>query len=1281
SSVYLTKDFDIGNSVLHHRSKRPSKPMESVLSIATFCARASRPSTSQEARRTSGSSGSGSEHGRDDSNNSLRSGGRGDNAQHQQTAGAGASGMVGAKWLAKMGQVVFGGPCAQAGHPHHRRTRTSLEPLNSTSNSSNTTANNKKSKDGSSAPKTEKLCKHCSGAMTCLAISILREASSSSSSSTNNALSSSTVGGGKGVGGDPKNTTSAVGRVVPDSGFESGASGFELLDAQSDDVASDGTSSTTSLSPPVTATRQLHDSSLTGAGSPRHGQSSFNSSGGSGKAAPRMNEDYRPRLELKNKTQIRPRQEGDSSTGATSNMSPSSTAGGGPEGSSFIVFDRSHLGDTTIRHPLDSGTDDHFSLQQQSQHDQEQRQESEDEVGIWSPTSSVLSDSIAEAFGPDVAATGYYRSNIRSGMSTPRIMDLADGHGNHGDGSDEYGDDVSLGNLTRSRLERDLAEALGTPVIEPLSPTSSPVVTLQPAPVRLVQPGAAAAAATTPLVPSSFRRPSVTGLGIHASTTLTNSNGDDDDSDDNEQVFHQAIDHFIHPLSTSPHRHPRVSPRTVHLAIPSAAAATTHKNTTTSKSPGLEPSPSVVVDPSPSNYSPPSAPTTTAALKPPTTTMNDDEVVTPILKTTSEDEKKKKRSENEKVQEERGEGAESPKTRPFYGVGIHSRASVDEYAQEVEESMQRRSPPMDLSRSTAAAAEEEEGEEEEEEMKEPEKPNTAAADTTTTANNDTNDATAEVDDIADEVAQALTPLTPAAAAAVAATEEEQAEPTTVPTERRPPALRYGAAVGLHALTPSDEYIQDIEESMQRAVPPIDLSPPSIGDNDGEKEEEEAVVNDDEEVEVKGGDPTEPEDKIAEAEPKDDADEDEVQTDDESTSAAAATVVTSAIDRIEDESLAAAEAKNQLATALRYGAVGLHGKTPFDEYAHEIEESIHRRGAAGPGVAAVWGDVSEEEGMSDVVLEGGSKEGLAIEKEDLEGNNSTDNGMPFAQGHTKNNNISIITTRPLSSVSTLGGGESTTSDTSSLDYDYDDLLDLDLDDDLLDSPSSPPSSSTSNPPTAVQQELQNLRRTQRRLRLRKRIQLVDDAQRKKEQLDRIQARLERKTLGKIREQVSFWERKGVLEQRDVGAEVLEEEEDDEEEEEEEKEGDGGDKVEGVGATVGARAGASATMAKKPRGLSLTQEHLRGIGSGKGSGSGHGRKATGEPLSPGNSQSPGYGDMPQLAPRRSLPSPLASPSSSSSPLAPSSAPSSSPARPPFPASPSQLRRMDSFLSKVD
>ncbi|KAG0223784.1 hypothetical protein BGW42_005541 [Actinomortierella wolfii] len=73
----------------------------------------------------------------------------------------------------------------------------------------------------------------------------------------------------------------------------------------------------------------------------------------------------------------------------------------------------------------------------------------------------------------------------------------------------------------------------------------------------------------------------------------------------------------------------------------------------------------------------------------------------------------------------------------------------------------------------------------------------------------------------------------------------------------------------------------------------------------------------------------------------------------------------------------------------------------------------------------------------------------------------------------------------------------------------------------------------------QQLLERRQRSQDSVR-RRRKRLVDDARRKQEQLERIKARLELRSLGKIRPIVSFWEEKSVLEQKNIGVEEVEDE---------------------------------------------------------------------------------------------------------------------------------------------
>lgn len=97
AGIYLSRKFNVGKSVLHNPSYPLRRPLESAISIATFCAKASGGLRSKL---------------------SL-------SAPHSPSP----SSIAGAKWLAKLGQIIFGGPCSHAGHSHHRRTRASLELL------------------------------------------------------------------------------------------------------------------------------------------------------------------------------------------------------------------------------------------------------------------------------------------------------------------------------------------------------------------------------------------------------------------------------------------------------------------------------------------------------------------------------------------------------------------------------------------------------------------------------------------------------------------------------------------------------------------------------------------------------------------------------------------------------------------------------------------------------------------------------------------------------------------------------------------------------------------------------------------------------------------------------------------------------------------------------------------------------------------------------------------------------------------------------------------------
>ncbi|KAF9538180.1 hypothetical protein EC957_007114 [Mortierella hygrophila] len=933
------------------------------------------------------------------------------------------------------------------------------------------------------------------------------------------------------------------------------------------------------------------------ASKPSARRASASSSSGASDNGNGSNSNYRPRLELKHKTRTRPRIDG--SGGSTPRMAASPSPSGG---SPYIIFDKSHQNDTVIRHPLQLDTSTQYQTGQGQEQDLYEEESEASDSAAWSP-SSVLSSSLAEEFGPDFIAGGNWRSNMyaSTGTRTPRAEDVDD------DGMDS----LPLGQRVKTRLELDLAEALGTPVLDELISTLPPPFITEPAqPPPPPPPQPVAVAIAAPLMPS-IRRPSITGLGIHT-IVRSNSNVDTGSDDGEEEAFHQAIDHFIHPLSTSPHQRvpPRTTTTTAPLTIPGASIRPTAALTNTIKSPGTAPSPAFL-QPSPSNYSsPPSSPPSSSPSSPASvslavlSTPTTDDVAKPLLLAASKDEEKKEKEEEEEEEEEeeKEDGAKSSKARPFYGVGIHGRAFVEESTQEVGDPIQKKAPPMDLGHELILPAvdSDDDGEERKREEKMEgvtlEQPSVNTVEPTGDVLKRPNDTDGPVDEVHD--VDNVEPVDSQSATTAAATADEE-ELTS--TERRLSALRYGG-VGLHALTPSDEYVQNIEEAMQRP-PPVDLSA-SYFDLEDEKEED---------------DRSETRNPKEEQEDDKDKGEDAVQIDDGTTEVT--TTISSAIDRIEDDSLAATEAKNHIATTLRYGAVGLHGKTPFDEYAHKIEESIQR------SAQAMGGEDLKEERRFDFGDEEEDREVTAHK------NDATNKPFPPS-----------IRTRPLSSVYAHGPTTESSFDYSS----SSDNLDS-YDSSNPSSPSSPfsssPSTTTTTPQTAVQKELYDLSRASQR---RRKIQLVDDAQRKKEQLARIREQLERKALGKIREQVSFWETKGVLEQKVVGAEEVVEND------------DGGED----GMDGGEGGAISESNKEPPGGLSLSLEHLRG-GNGN-------KKSSGEPISPGNSQSPGgyYSEMPQLATRRSL----SAAASSTNHKIHSQAGSR-------PSSAQELNEIDAFLSNVD
>ncbi|KAF9922819.1 hypothetical protein FBU30_007082, partial [Linnemannia zychae] len=1111
SSIYLTREFNIGDSVLHHRTRRPSKSLESVLSIATFCARASQPSPSQ-VRRASIVSSSGSDN---------RSGNKGNKP---------SAAMVGARWIAKLGQEVFGGPCAQAGHSHHRRTKTRLSvnypsiqsgrhgDNNAINDSLSTSAQGKGTKQAQSR---ERLCKYCSGAMACLSMSIIREGSSSISPK---ALVSSIVGGsGKGTKDAKSSLTDVRVPAVNDSGFESSTSGFALLDTQSDDITSD-TSSSSSLSPSIVSSSMLP-------GSPRvqHGQTSYASIG-----SPIINDDYRPRLKLKHRSD---------STWSTPNevhsmgslSDPLSSPLAGERSNSLIVFDKSHQRNASVHHPESESDDDNYE-QQHAQPQQYGKTKKENETGdipgVWSPSHSALSESIIQAFGSEVEKRGGdYKSNMHA-VSSPQLVDS--------DTEEDIKHGVAMGKRTATRLEQDLADALNTPVVATPSSPSAPI------PIQVTPPPPHQSPTT--LAPSTLaiRRMSVTGLGISAS----------DDSDD-EDVFHQANDHFIHP--------PAVLPDPLFTVV----------------------SPILPVD----------------------------DTRKPILQSySSQEEDQKSKEEGRKL--EQGE--------EFSAVEETSK----EVKEEEEVETERKKDGLDFVKDTMKDNAESTGHPKEADIIE------YIEDDNTELNGHLEEADI-VENVDDDDKKSNDQLKESRVDKYV--EDNNAKPSGHLEEADIFERVEDDNTKLTSHSGEPEIVEYVEDDNIRPSKHLeeavdferidDITKPT--DQLEEKELDKHVEDDNT-------------DKIhLERKNTDIVDTDDVETDEESQHRA--TVV---IEKLEDDSVTAAVAKDQIATAKRYSAVGLHGKTPADEYAYEIEELIQRGAHTPPAVvqdreeqeyevpvklpSPVNSSASSLSQNSSTVKDNSDDHEVTKSNhtsrrlEEINSKNSERKASEATVEHTGSNTSTpdIASTRSLSTVSSMDNTtsiEATAASDSS--FDYEDHLDPDLDlvdhldDDMDDSNHSDddhdeedlalssPLSSTIDSPTAthsisatpaIQKESNTVRNRTQQRRRRRRIQLVDDAQRKKLQLDRIQAQLERKILGKIREQVSFWERKGVLEQEVVGAEVLEDDEED-----------------------------HGIHNNKALGDHNKEQDLKA------------EEKQGESLSPGNSKSlGGYGEIPQLALRRSL-----------------------------------------------
>ncbi|KAF9579662.1 hypothetical protein BGW38_003990, partial [Lunasporangiospora selenospora] len=224
ADIYLSQHMNIGQCVLDNAAYPLSRSAQSLLTMAIFCARASGLQLPAHLNPENGAS---------DLTSDYRTT-KFSSAHHTETSSSvttvSEASVSGARWLAKLGQVMFGGPCSHAGHSHHRRTRAKLgvlerqnmelgrtiltegqdyPPLQNklwkrTSVSSFASSMRLPSSGASSSPQqrqdeyqqqlSDKWCQHCSRAMACLVVASVKESSVQNGSKLEEALLQATGG-------------------------------------------------------------------------------------------------------------------------------------------------------------------------------------------------------------------------------------------------------------------------------------------------------------------------------------------------------------------------------------------------------------------------------------------------------------------------------------------------------------------------------------------------------------------------------------------------------------------------------------------------------------------------------------------------------------------------------------------------------------------------------------------------------------------------------------------------------------------------------------------------------------------------------------------------------------------------------------------------------------------------------------------------------------------------------------------------------------------------------
>ncbi|GJJ68564.1 hypothetical protein EMPS_00910 [Entomortierella parvispora] len=1160
SEVYLCKEFNIGQSVLHNPTAPVSHAVQSVLDLSMFCARAcGLRSKNEPPPSATGSS-------------------------YPLTA---AASMAGAKWLAKLGQVMFGGPCSQAGHNHHRRTRASLEllerqnielghkileeqkqaglldpksgqstirrpsvvqaaltppdtrmtqqqegrnkdlessqsssdfvPLSSLSQS--TSASTLSTASGASSvsggPGLEKWCRHCSRAMSCLVLAKLQE----------------TLGGKlEDVGFD-------------DSGFAGTSalsnSGFELLNEFS---RSSSSSSLSKVEMPSQSSSSMASSFMDA--------SAMSTSSSSGRL--RSYRDPRPHLERKSELL---------------NRTGSATGSAEPPSSPFILFDRSHVLD-----------------------DNERPSSIPSPLLEPSERPSSLSLSLADAFGTEMA-TGVHGRAIQPQMNSDVLSEQQQ--------SEEEGSPIEFRKFARSksnvqdtdldmvsrRLDSD-SKPRSTHSADDSHPlqrkphnqhrrtvsTSSREewerMVVEPQKTRLELDLEQAVADSTPVMSSSATADaSNTAPGEASSLQETSTVRREAIVDDREEL--RPKDPIAEPavllglglgqeLLDSAQSSSPEEPEHDRSQVTPTSAEEGGKENDDEESPANAVAVAKSPLPSSKNNSPsafagssPVSPRVASRPAEPILSQDGDhdekEAVLPqnnsnvVAGDNSEDRAEVTQGKQENERKLAGSPSSSTSSPSSLSSSSSSSSSdSDSSASSIRSATQPNSPVSDQEAADDDDLQENSLGSDLDPLSRPHTPGEYPPSLQTSRlpqrkeeeEEENADEDREGDDDVNENEDEIADDEDNASAKVAGSLE-------IPTA---PEHRPFYALGLHGQASTDTYAREIEESIKRKTPPQDSgrtsrrgseesgntdkalsSSPTVGSND------ETAVADEQDggtVDVTKGNTT------SEAQKEKDEGESLTEVKEASENKDASPTVAEkevlvlkkpATGASTEEKSATEESPSEVATEAAVQEKNQRLETDHDhsspkqepspssstdENDHHLQSSISTLSSPAsedPSRSSSIGPTGDENREND---SDHSADELADEDEDEDEDDDDDEEHELNSGHEGDGFVSDLSSTAMASSSSLLSSSSSLHD------------------------ATDPNAKISNVDDQKRQKLQQQRRKKRLL--------VDDAKRKQEQLDKIKAQLELKTLGKIRQQVSFWEEKGVLEQKVVGVVEVEDE---------------------------------------------------------------------------------------------------------------------------------------------